>query len=192
MRAPRDDRVGCTRSPSRSCARLLPASSVENANEVLEALALEIEDAPAQRRQLVVPTTGIVELRRRAAARFDDQSRLDEPFQRAIQRCGPQAHLALTAREDVLHDAVAVLLTLDEAQQNMEPIAPQGQKRFRILLRHDLIYIVTNIYVSSLMFEAAEVTSAAALARNGRDVLLGRQVYSVRVPDPSTCFRCRY
>src|SRR5206468_10020980 len=79
MCAPRGDTVACTRSPSRSRARLLPASSIEHANEILEALALEIEDAPAQRRQLVVPTTGIVELRRWAVARFDDQSRLDEP-----------------------------------------------------------------------------------------------------------------
>src|SRR5688572_2662024 len=79
MRVPRGDTVGCTRSASRSRARLLPASSVENTNEILEALALEIEDAPSQRRQLVVPATGIVELRRRAVARFDDQSRLDEP-----------------------------------------------------------------------------------------------------------------
>src|ERR1043166_9224318 len=85
MRAPRGGTGACTRSPTRSRARLLPASSVEDAHEVLEALALEIEDAPAQRRQLVVPTTGIVELRRRAVARFDDQTRLDEPFQRAIQ-----------------------------------------------------------------------------------------------------------
>src|SRR5688572_29518166 len=58
MRAPRGDTVGCTRSASRSRARLLPASSLEHADEVLEALALEIEDALAQRRQLVVPTTG--------------------------------------------------------------------------------------------------------------------------------------
>src|SRR5918999_1769167 len=57
MCAPRGDTVACTRSPNRSRARLLPASSVEHANEVLEALALEIEDAPAQRRQLVVPST---------------------------------------------------------------------------------------------------------------------------------------
>src|SRR5262245_4100597 len=74
------DTVARIRLPSHSRARLPPASSVEHANEVLEALALEIEDAPAQRRQLVVPTTGIVELRRRAVARFDDQSRLDEPY----------------------------------------------------------------------------------------------------------------
>src|SRR5574341_1407618 len=80
MCAPRGDTVGCTRSPSRSRACLLPTSSLEHANEVLEALALEIEDAPTQRRQLVVSTTGIVELRCRAVSRFDDQSRLDEPF----------------------------------------------------------------------------------------------------------------
>src|SRR5687767_9378283 len=64
------DTAACIRSPSCSRARLLAASSFEKANEVLESLALEIEDAPAQRRQLVVPTTGIVELRRRAVARF--------------------------------------------------------------------------------------------------------------------------
>jgi len=36
-------------------------------------LALEIEGALAQRRQLAVPTPGIVELRRRPVTRFDDQ-----------------------------------------------------------------------------------------------------------------------
>src|SRR4029453_7723372 len=143
------------RPPRRPRGRPLPGSSVENANEVLEALALEIEDAPAQRRQLVVPTTGIVELRRRAVARFDDQSRLDEPSQRAIQRRGPQAHLAVGAREDVLHDGPAVLLTLDEAQQNVEPIALQGQKGARIFLQHDSISISDNIDIGQAGIQQA-------------------------------------
>ena len=43
----------------------------------------------------------------------------------------PQAYLAFGALQHVLHDAVAVLLALDEADEDMKPVALEGDERLR-------------------------------------------------------------
>src|SRR5687767_10345570 len=95
-----------------------------------------MEHLPAERRELVIPTTGIVELRRWTLAGLGDQALLDQPFQRAVQRCWPQPHFSAAALQHVLHDAVAMLLALDQADENVEPVALERQERVGLWFWH--------------------------------------------------------
>src|SRR5215510_16443129 len=142
-------RCGRSRSPRRSRARLLAALRVKRADEILQPLALEIEHALAERRQLVIAAPGIVELGRRAVTRFDDQSFLDETLQRTVQRGRPEPHLPVAPLQHVLHDAVAVLLRSHQGEQNVKPIAFERQERLRRPSRHTAIYILTNTHRST-------------------------------------------
>src|SRR4029453_7521443 len=114
-------------------------------------LALQVEHPLAQGRQPVVPAPRIVELRRRALARLHDQPFLDQPLQGAIQGGRPEAHLTVGTLQDVLHDAVAVLLAADERQENVEPIALERQKTLRALSGHrPYVYQLISISVKTL------------------------------------------
>src|SRR6185436_4038737 len=137
-------------TPSRTCSRsrLLSASCIEHPHQILEPLTFEIEHLPAERRELVIPTTGIVELRRWTLAGLGDQALLDQPFQRAVQRCRPQPHLSAAPLQHVLHDAVAMLLALDQADENVEPVALERQERvgLRLWFGHGQMCITSYIY----------------------------------------------
>ena len=102
----------------------------------------------AERRQPVVAAPRVVELRRRPLARLDDQSFLDQTFERAVERRRPQPDRAAAALEHVLHDPVAVLLAVDERGEDVEPVAFQRQERFGRLSRHRAICISINIHMS--------------------------------------------
>src|SRR5262245_58757018 len=130
------DRRDSTSSPTCSRSRLLSASCIEHPHQILESLTFQLEHLPAERRKLVIATTGIVELRRWALARLDDQALLDQPFQRAVQRCWPQPHLSAAAFQHVLHDAVAMLLATDQADENVEPVALERQERLGLRYWH--------------------------------------------------------
>src|SRR5262249_59113864 len=120
----------------------------KHSDEIFKPLALEIEHALAEWRQLVIAAPGIVELGRRAVTRFDDQAFLDETFQRTVQRGRPEPHLTVAPLQHVLHDAVAVLLRSHQGEQNVQPIAFERQERLRQLSHHASIYILTNTHLS--------------------------------------------
>src|SRR5207247_10300702 len=94
------------------------------------------EPRPAERRGLLTPATGILELRRWTLAGLGDQALFDQPFQRAVQRGWPQPHLSAAAFQHVLHDAVAMLLALDQADENVEPVALERQERVGLWFWH--------------------------------------------------------
>src|SRR5262249_39938381 len=119
----------------------------KHSDEIFKPLALEIEHALAEWRQLVIAAPGIVELGRRAVTRFDDQSFLDETFQRTVQRGRPEPHLTVAALQHVLHDAVAVLLRSHQGEQNVQPIALEWQERLPRLSLHALICISTHMHI---------------------------------------------
>lgn len=145
MPAPDGD-TGSRHAAPRNSRTRLPAPGLQGADEILETLALEVEHPLAERGQAVVPTPRVVELGRGPVAGFDDHTFLDQPFERAVQGGRPQAHLAVSTLEDVLHDAVPVLFAPGERQQNVKPVAAERQKLLRIPVRHG-ICVSINIYM---------------------------------------------
>src|SRR5262245_37588633 len=125
-------------TPSRTCSRsrLPSASCIEHPHQILQTLTFQIEHLPAERRELVIPTTGIVELRRWTLAGLGDQTLLDQPFQRAVQRCWPQPHLSAAPFQHILLNAVAMLFALDQADENVEPVALERQERVGLRFWH--------------------------------------------------------
>src|SRR5438874_6493018 len=119
-------------------------------HQILKSLTFQIEHLPTERRELVIPTTGIVELRRWTLAGVGDQALFDQPFQRAVQRCWPQPHLPAAPFQHVLHDAVAMLLAPDQADENVEPVALERQERVGLRFWH-ANYISSDMYMRQVL-----------------------------------------
>jgi hypothetical protein len=86
--------------------------------------ALRIEDKLAERGEAIVAAARVV-VGRRWPPRL---GLLHKAFDRAVERWGPEAHLAGGAVEDVLHDAVAVLFSAGEGEHDVEPLRFKGEE----------------------------------------------------------------
>src|SRR5262249_21257961 len=111
---------------------LFHSLGVDDANQVLEALALGCQDAAAQPGEAIVAAAGGIQPRRRALGRFFDQILMHEALERAVERRRPEPYLAVRAVEDLLHDSVAVLVLAGEGEENVKPVRLQGKERFRV------------------------------------------------------------
>src|SRR5947209_1873782 len=123
---------------------LSPSFGVDDANQVLEALALGRQDAAAQPGEAIVAPARVIQLRRRALARFFDQLLIHEALERAVERRRPEPHLAGGAVEDLLHDSVTVLVLAGEGEEDVKPVRFQREEGFRAF--HELICIDQYIY----------------------------------------------
>src|SRR5215471_10369730 len=145
-RAQCGDRRDSTSSRTCSRSRLLSVPCIEHPHQILESLTFQFEHLPAERRELVIPTTGIVELGRWTLAGLGDETLLDQPFQRAVQRCWPQPHLSAAPFQHLPLNAVAMLLARDQADENVEPVALERQERVGLRFWH-ANYISNHMYI---------------------------------------------
>src|SRR5262245_41300833 len=127
---------------------LSPPLGMDDANQVLEAPALGRQDTAAQPGEAIIAAARVIQLRRRALARFFDQLLIHEPLERAVEGRRPEAHLAGCAVEDLLHDSVTVLVLAGEGQEDVKPVRFQRKERFRGF--HGRMYIDQYIYRSRL------------------------------------------
>src|SRR5260221_4155411 len=128
---------------------MLPSPlGMDDADQVLEALALGRQDAAPQPGEAIVAAARVIELRRRALAGFFDQLLIHETLERAVQRRRPQPYLAGSAVEDLLHDAVTVLVLAGEREEDVKPVRFQREERFRVL--PDRMWIDQYIYRMTL------------------------------------------
>jgi hypothetical protein len=104
---------------------------MEKAHKIFQALAFRREHTFAERREPVVATAGVIQMRERAALRLGDQIFVNQALESAVKGGGPEAHFAAGTVKNLLHDAVTVLLLVSEREQDMEPVGLQRQKGFR-------------------------------------------------------------
>jgi hypothetical protein len=92
-----------------------------------------------QRRQPVVAAAVVIKafVRPLTFAQFDDQTLLEQAFDRAIQRSGAEAQFAARALGDIRHDSVAMLVAVGQRDQNMKSLRAEGW-HFRIITRLDI------------------------------------------------------
>src|SRR5438093_990989 len=114
----------------RISSMLSPPLGVDDANQVFEALALGCQDAASQSSESIVAAARVIQLRRRALARFFDELLIHEALERAVEGRRPEPYLAGGAIEHLLHDSVAVLVLAGKGQQDVKPVRFQGEERF--------------------------------------------------------------
>lgn len=62
---------------------------------------------------------------------FLDEAGLAQAFQGSVERGWPKPDLPCGAVEDLLHDAVAVLLLTRRGKQDVKPVRLEGEEGFR-------------------------------------------------------------
>src|SRR5689334_906659 len=112
-------------------APLLRSRNLEN---MLQALDLGGEDALTEVGEPVVAPPLIVEFRIGAFIPLDDQSLCKHLFDRTVECPRPETDFPLGVAVHFLHDAVAMMVTTDERQQDMEHRRRQRQEAFRVRL----------------------------------------------------------
>jgi hypothetical protein len=123
------------------------------ADEFLEALAFGVEDALAERGQAVIAAAGVVKFGSGTFVGFLDQAGFDEALDGTVESSGPQTDFVVGAQEDVLHDAVAVLLAGGKGEHDVEPLGLEGKKGLWVGLGHIYIYIKAYLYLSIVLVE---------------------------------------
>src|SRR4051794_29014719 len=93
-------------------------------------------DRRAKWRNPVVAATLVVELGHRPLAQLDDETLLEHPLNRAIQRSCAERDLAVRSTRDLLHDGVAVQVVARQREQDMEGRRRQGQQRLDVWIMH--------------------------------------------------------
>src|SRR5207247_54747 len=88
-------------------------------NEPVEPLRFRGDDAAAERSQLVIAATRIIELRNRPSFGFLNQTVVDQLRDGAVERPWPDVPVR-SARSEIFLDAVRVALRLEERQQYQE------------------------------------------------------------------------
>src|SRR5260370_28182309 len=120
---------------------------MDDANQILQPLALGCQDATAKSGQTVVAASRRILLWRRTHAGFLNEFFVNEAFQGAVERRRPQVHFPSCALKDLLHDPVTVLVLAGQRQQNMEPVRLQREETFgsgQLVRNH--IYMNSYIY----------------------------------------------
>jgi hypothetical protein len=84
----------------------------------------------SERREPVVSAAFIVILRIRPVfvAQLDDETLFQHAFDRAIESAGAQPHASAGSFGYVLHDCVAVLISIRECDQDVEDLRRQRQQ----------------------------------------------------------------
>src|SRR5260370_21783896 len=123
-----------------------PSLHPNDANQFLQPLTLGVEHAAAERRQPVVAPSRVVQFGFGPFVRVLDEFRLDQPLDRSVKRCWPQADFSLSALQHFLHDSVAVLLSTCKREHDVKPLCLEWNKGVRIDLSH-MRYIYYIIYI---------------------------------------------
>src|ERR1017187_6679553 len=128
MRSPDTGKAISRYSIEDSSVSLLPALLLRHPHHVFQPRAFQFEHPLSQRRQFVVAAAGVVQFRCGTLLGFLDQPAADQPLQRSIKRCRPKLYRPVRSLEDFLHDAVAMLLSPNEREQNVEPVGMQRKE----------------------------------------------------------------
>ena len=103
--------------PKSSCR----ATDVENLPAKIDFLRRSAGSAVYRTRDAVVPVLlCVVQFRRRALSGFRNLTFLDEALQRSIQRCRPEADLAVAPLKNILHDSVTVLFPSNQRKKELQ------------------------------------------------------------------------
>src|SRR6266496_2342784 len=86
--------------------------AMRRANQISQSGAFGCQHAPAERRQAVVAASRVIQLSGGPLAGFLDQFFLNQPLDGSIQCRRPQMNLSIGSLQDLLHDAVAMLVLL--------------------------------------------------------------------------------
>src|SRR5579859_7340201 len=105
---------------------------VRNIHELGQAPGLSLGDSQAKVGQFVIAAAFVVQIGIGPYARFLDQPIAEHALDRAVERARSHASLALGSRGNLLHNAVAMALTVDEGQQDVEDRRSQGKEGFRV------------------------------------------------------------
>jgi hypothetical protein len=110
----------------------------------------------AQWREPVVAPPLVVLVAGRTFVELFDETRLEEPRERAVERACVQRHGALGALRDVPTDSVAVLLAADERQQHVERGGREREVVFGAHRRHTTI-VTMHLVAKAILLDAGRV-----------------------------------
>jgi len=88
----------------------------------------------AERCDSIVAAPFVVGVRRRPPQGFDDESIVEQAREEAIERTGLELDAAARARRGLAHDGVAVSLTVQEHEEDVERIGFERKEVFRSAL----------------------------------------------------------
>src|ERR1700691_1548356 len=114
-----------------SCFRLpfpRTALGMDDADQVFQSPAFGSQHTPPQTGETVIAAPRVILFGRWPRGGFFDKIFIYQALERAVHRRRPEPQLAAGAIEDLLHDAVAMLLLAVERQQDMEPMRLKGEK----------------------------------------------------------------
>ena len=87
----------------------------------------------AGRRQPVIPPPLVILLGVPPLVQLDDEPLLEQPLDRRVQRSGVQLRPAACPLRDLLHDAVAMAVSVGKSDQDMESGRREGKQAFEIV-----------------------------------------------------------
>src|SRR5258706_11838547 len=125
----RMDKYAAARGTAASRPPGSESAGARQLDELRETPGLGASHRCSERRDPIISTPFIVELRRGTIPRLDQEALLEHPLNGAIQRSRTEPQLAVRACGDVLNDRVAMAVLIGDGHENVKRRGRQRKQR---------------------------------------------------------------